>query len=154
MRFNQLKTQDQNMVYSQQEKDAVFEDICLVIAEDGMSLRNVLKQRGMPSTRTFYEWLAESEEAQKLYARACKDRADKIADDIIEISNESNADVYLDKDGMPKIDGAAVQRSRLQVDARKWLLAKLHPKKYGDKLDLNLNNAPVFKVYDARKKED
>ena len=31
-------------------------------------------------------------------------------------------------------DSTAVQRNRLRVDARKWLLSKLAPKKYGDKL--------------------
>jgi hypothetical protein len=29
-----------------------------------------------------------------------------------------------------------VQRARLQVDTRKWLLSKLAPKKYGERLEL------------------
>jgi hypothetical protein len=32
--------------------------------------------------------------------------------------------------------GDMVERSRLQIDSRKWLAAKLAPKKYGDKLEL------------------
>jgi hypothetical protein len=32
--------------------------------------------------------------------------------------------------------GDMVDRSRLQIDARKWLASKLAPKKYGDKLEL------------------
>jgi hypothetical protein len=46
---------------------------------------------------------------------------DKVAEDIIDISD--------DKLGDP-------QRDRLRVDARKWLLSKMLPKKYGDKLDV------------------
>jgi hypothetical protein len=34
-------------------------------------------------------------------------------------------------------DSGAVQKQRLQVDTRKWLLSKLAPKKYGDKLELS-----------------
>jgi hypothetical protein len=32
--------------------------------------------------------------------------------------------------------GDMVERTRLQIDARKWLAAKLSPRKYGDKLEL------------------
>ncbi len=32
--------------------------------------------------------------------------------------------------------GDMVDRARLQVDARKWLLSKMAPKKYGDRLEL------------------
>mgnify|MGYP000426269079 FL=1 len=43
-----------------------------------------------------------------------------------------------DDDGMGQtevvFDSTAVQRNRLRVDARKWLLSKMVPKKYGDKL--------------------
>jgi Bacteriophage Sf6, terminase small subunit-like len=35
------------------------------------------------------------------------------------------------------LDAEHVQRSRLRVEARKWLLSKALPKVYGDKLDLN-----------------
>ena len=33
-------------------------------------------------------------------------------------------------------DSGAVQKQRLQVDTRKWLLSKLAPKKYGDRMTL------------------
>ena len=32
------------------------------------------------------------------------------------------------------MNGEAIQRSRLRVDTRKWLLAKLQPKKYGERI--------------------
>ena len=45
-----------------------------------------------------------------------------MADDIIEIADN------------PETDAASVQRDRLKVDTRKWLLSKALPKIYGDKL--------------------
>lgn len=41
-----------------------------------------------------------------------------------------------DGDGNTEVvfDSTAVQRNRLRVDARKWLLSKMAPKKYGDKV--------------------
>ncbi len=40
------------------------------------------------------------------------------------------------KDGSTQtvLNGEHVQRSRLRVDSRKWLLSKLKPERYGDKL--------------------
>ena len=32
--------------------------------------------------------------------------------------------------------GGDVQRDRLRVDTRKWLMSKLHPERYGDKTKL------------------
>ena len=36
----------------------------------------------------------------------------------------------------------AVARSRLRIDARKWLASKLAPKKYGDKIDATPSGTP------------
>ena len=52
----------------------------------------------------------------------------------------------MDKDGNKyyAIDKDNIQRSRLQVDARKWIAAKLKPNRYGDKVELSGDkNAPV-----------
>lgn len=55
-----------------------------------------------------------------------------MADEIMEISD---APVGSTQTGAT--DSGAVQKQRLQVDTRKWLLSKLLPKKYGEKVDLN-----------------
>ena len=39
-------------------------------------------------------------------------------------------------------DSGAVQKQRLQVDTRKWMLSKLAPKRYGDRVTNELANAP------------
>ncbi|HEY5808152.1 MAG TPA: hypothetical protein VIT67_09310, partial [Povalibacter sp.] len=40
-----------------------------------------------------------------------------------------------------RIDHDVIARSRLRVDARKWYAGKLHPKKYGDKVQTELTGA-------------
>jgi hypothetical protein len=64
---------------------------------------------------------------------------DSIADDIMNITDEE-----LEPLEGGKIDNAMVQKQRLRVDTRKWLLSKMAPKKYGDKLELSGNEeSPV-----------
>ena len=43
-------------------------------------------------------------------------------------------------------DSGAVQKQRLQVDTRKWLLSKLAPKRYGDKITLAGDEENPLKV--------
>lgn len=64
-----------------------------------------------------------------------------MADEIIDIADASEGDVIVDEDGRRLIDNEAVQRARLRVDSRKWLLSKLVPKKYGDKIDLSVSGS-------------
>ena len=86
------------------------------------------------------------------YARACEARAEAIFDEILEIADESSNDIeQIDLgDGMvsEKVNHEAIQRSKLRVDARKWALSKMNPKRFGEKLDVTSNDqtlpAPVI----------
>ena len=102
--------------------EELFNDIIIDISENSKSLISSLS--GRMSASTFYGLLKDEVKA-KLYACACEDRADKMADEILSIADNGKTD-----------DNVIVQRDRLRIDSRKWLLAKLHPKKYGDKLDV------------------
>jgi hypothetical protein len=104
--------------------------------ERGESLRTILKDSDMPSTRTFYKWLESDELLVKQYARACELRAENLFDEIIDIADDSSGDIKYDKDGNPYLDNEFVQRSRVRIDARKWVLGKLNPKKFSDKVTL------------------
>lgn len=123
------------MAYSKKEIETLFNKIIESI-EDGNSLRSTLREDGMPHKNSFYKWVDEDDEKKAQYARAMEDRAEKIFEDIIEISDDSGLDVTLDSEGKYSINGELVQRARLRVDSRKWFLGKMQPKKYGDKLDL------------------
>jgi len=120
-------------------KDAVkvkqdFEYICLEI-EQGVSTRSAIKS--FMSTQTFYGILDKNKELSKRYARACEARSELIFDEILDIADESNADVSISEEGKMYIDGEAIQRSKLKIDARKWVLSKMNPKKYGDKIEVD-----------------
>jgi hypothetical protein len=77
-------------------------------------------------------WVNEDAELAAEYARAREDLIERIANEVIELSD---ADVGMQPDG--KKDWAAVQKHKLQVDTRKWLLSKLAPKKYGEKIEVS-----------------
>ena len=127
------------MAYTKKETDKVFNEIIQDI-EEGKALRTILKYSGMPSSSTFYIWIEEDEAKSKRYAHACEVRAENIFEDILSIADESENDVKKDKDGKEITNAEVIARSRLRVDARKWYLSKLSPKKYGDKIDVNSNN--------------
>ena len=123
------------MAYSKEDIDKIFNYVCSEI-EKGRSLRNVLKDDGMPSTSTFYEWLDNDDVKSKQYARATSVRADIIFDDILSIADENTNDTYINDNGIEVVNNDVIQRSRLRIDSRKWVLSKLNPKKYGDKTDI------------------
>ncbi|MGL5216211.1 MAG: terminase [Aeromonas hydrophila] len=109
------------------------EAICSAIA-DGVSLRAVLARPGMPSKSMVMRWLADERyiEFRDQYACAREDLADKLADEILQIADDSSNDTFLDANGNVKVNHDVIARARLQIDARKWLASKLAPKKYGD----------------------
>jgi hypothetical protein len=124
-----------------------FELILIDIAENNLAVRDAVKKQ--MSFRTFYD-LLKDEEKVKQYARACEIRADKIADEILDISDATENDVITDLEGKEIINHNIINRDRLRVDARKWLLSKMNPKKYGDKLQLdnkiNVDAREAFKA--------
>ena len=114
------------------DKEKIF-PIILSEIEEGASLRSILRREDMPTQKTFFDWIHNDEEKVKQYARACELRADTIFEEILEIADESNNDtIYTDKGEIPNSEWMA--RSRLRVDARKWMLGKINPKKYGEKM--------------------
>lgn len=126
------------MAYSEKQINDIFEKICNEI-EKGSALRNILKVENMPSTSTFYKWLDEDEIKSKQYARATEIRADIIFDDILNIADQNDNDTFINDEGKEVVNNDVIQRSRLKIDARKWILSKLNPKKFGDKTDITTN---------------
>lgn len=112
--------------------------ICAQLAE-GKSLRTVCKAEDTPSTVTVFSWLRTRPEFLNQYTRAKEEAADALAEEMLDIADEGSNDWMAIHDGENvgyRQNGEAVNRSRLRVDTRKWIAAKLKPKKYGDKVDL------------------
>lgn len=108
----------------------------------GSSLRSICKADDMPSCVTVFAWLRKYPDFLKRYEAAAAERANYHAEEMLDIADDGTNDwmEVHDKDGNCvgyKVNGEHVQRSRLRVDTRKWLMSKLQPKKYGEKVDLN-----------------
>jgi hypothetical protein len=119
------------------------EAICELLAE-GRTLTNICKQHSeFPAARTIRRWAIDpAHPFSPQYARAREVGYHRMADDILDISDDGTNDyrMRLDSDGEQVglvIDHDHIARSRLRTENRKWLLSKALPKIYGDKLELN-----------------
>lgn len=121
------------------DKQALVPVILAEIAS-GKSLREACRAEDMPAASTFLLWAAEDVALAEQYARAMQTRADLIFDEILEISDDARNDWMVrhgQDDAGYAANGEHIQRARLRVDARKWMLGKMNPKKYGEKIDHN-----------------
>ena len=108
--------------------------ICAKMGE-GESVRSICRGDDMPALSTVFRWLAAHHEFQEQYARAMDARATLLAEEILEISDDSSGDAVTDPEtGAVRMDAEFVARARLRVDSRKWLAARMSPRKYGDKI--------------------
>lgn len=103
----------------------------------GESLRSVSRDDQMPSLTTLNDWLTSDEYGEQ-YTRARDERADAIFEEILDIADDDANDMIVDPEtGAERLNSEHVQRSRLRIDSRKWMLGKMKPKKYGDNVNLN-----------------
>lgn len=105
---------------------------------DGEGLIAICRDDGMPSDGAVRYWVESDHDGfATRYAQARARGVERLADEILELSDDATRDVKTTADGRETVDYEVVARSKLRVDSRKWLLSKLLPKTYGDKLDLN-----------------
>lgn len=131
--------------------DDVVDKICQLISESSKGLHHICnKHKDLPSFSTIMRWLGEEDKKsfQDKYVRARELQADFLADEIIEIADKqrlttvtNNTTAFGGQVSITKSDN--YNRSKLQMDARKWKASKLAPKKYGDKLDVVSNGETI-----------
>jgi hypothetical protein len=84
------------------------------------TLKQICGDDHMPAVSTVCMWIVENREGfADLYARARQAQATIYAEDLIQIADIGSGDVM---------------RDRLSVDTRKFLLSKVWPKVFGDKV--------------------
>jgi hypothetical protein len=92
----------------------------------------------MPSCAAVFEWLNARPKFVEQYTRAREAQADMYADQIVDIADDAGMDVETVVLGNGKkeqrLNGEAVARAKVRIDARKWVASKLKPKKYGDRV--------------------
>lgn len=120
--------------------------------KQGYTLRQIGALPNMPSKATIIRWLAEFPEFCDHYARAGEIRALVMGDEIIEIADDSRND-WIEREGKDGVvelvpNEERISRARARIDARKWLMSKMAPKKFGDRLALtNKNGGPLEMVH-------
>lgn len=115
---------------AQSKLDAIgIELVCERIAEcDSLE---VIATAADVSKGSLITWLAQFPDQ---YARAREAQADKFAEEIIQIADDTSFDTTEGAGGALVANNEWISRSRLRVDARKWLASKMAPKKYGEKI--------------------
>jgi hypothetical protein len=108
-------------------------NICERLAS-GESLKAICRDEAMPDERSVRRWaLNDVEGFAPRYAQAREIQAFSMADELLEIADDASND-WMVREGKTELNGEHVQRSRLRSDTRKWLLSKMLPKVYGDKI--------------------
>lgn len=125
----------------------VATQICERLAS-GESLRNICRDDDMPDRSTVQRWLDSFIDFRGQYARARELQADYWAEEILEIADTVRIGdkIKVGKDGTEVTTGDMVDRAKLQVDARKWIVSKLLPKKYGDRITQEHTGADGEKI--------
>ena len=145
---NQLQTQDlcvspiigSTPTVTQQ----VIDRVCVAISI-GQSLRRILAtDPTLPPATTILTAIGKNPAWMAQYAHARSRGHDAMAEEIIDIADQprigDRTEVRQDKDGNVldrRVTTAdMVDRAKLQCDTRRWLLSKMAPKRYGDRLEL------------------
>jgi hypothetical protein len=117
--------------------EAVFPDIVSRVAS-GELLTDLCKEYGF--TRAWaYAWMNADKSRVDAYARAREEQQHAWADEIVKIAGESERDTIERDDGGTSMNSEWVARCKLKIDTKKWLMARLNPKAYGDKIQTEVS---------------
>ena len=108
--------------------------VCAGLAEKTPLARLCRENDALPTPKTVYGWLRNHEEFLLNYTRAKEDQADYLVEECLEIADDE------------AIDPA---NKRIMVDTRKWIAAKYRHKKYGDKVQQDIEIKSLDSVTDA-----
>ena len=129
--------------YNRKQIDVILERIA-----NGESIATVCATPGMPDMRSLRRWaIADKDGLAGRLRLALELRAHYFADEIIEIADDARNDWMAHNDPENpgyRLNGEAVNRSRLRIDTRKWWASKMLPRVYGDRYTVEGDpNAPL-----------
>ena len=110
-----------------------LQDIICGLLSEGISLRTICLREDMPDKSNVFKWLREDKQFRDQYAQAKEESTDAQLEELADISNEAIGESKIVD---PKRAGAVVQAYKVKGDNMKWVMSKMKPKKYGDKLAL------------------
>lgn len=126
--------------YSKEVADAICERL-----SNGESLLQICRDDAMPSDATVRKWAMEDTGGFfSAYTRARDLGYERMAEEIVELSDTVRPGVKtrtLANGSVETLDADAIERTRLQVETRRWLLERCLPKRYGTKTQTELTGA-------------
>lgn len=117
-------------------KAEIAEQICERLS-GGESLRSICEDDDFPGLKTVMQWLARHSDFAQQYASAREAWADAEFESILRIADtpqEGEKTKTLPDGSVETMTGDMIDHRRLQIDTRKWALARMSPKKYGDRI--------------------
>lgn len=120
--------------YSPELADRICEKIA--ISDKGLH-RICAENPEFPEPETIRAWKWRHPEFAAKYARAKEEQQEWIIEGAVDIADDGSNDTYIDEECKPRVDHDHIQRSKLRVDTRKWVAARLARKRFGDKVDVN-----------------
>lgn len=109
---------------TREQREAAYEAVLGRVAR-GQSVASALRDEGLKEG-TWYDDVAVDTALAERYARARARGIEVHAEGLIDL-----ADAPIPTNERGEIDRGAVQQRQMQIDARKWMLSKLLPRKYG-----------------------
>jgi hypothetical protein len=107
----------------------------------GYTLRQISNMKGMPELNIMLKWYAEKPEFRQRIEKAKTELVERFAEDILDIADDSANDymVRVARNGeeIRTVDHENVNRSKLRIETRKWLMSKLRPERYGDNMKID-----------------
>lgn len=129
--------------------DALAEQICEAISNSEYGLHQICKENPhFPRVSTIYKWLADGNYPVfvEMYTRAKAAQAEYMRDSMLKIVDDGTNDYMTIQKGDQSYnveDREVTSRSKLRFEARKWLMAKLNARVYGDKIDVTTQGEKV-----------
>ena len=89
----------------------------------------------MPAQSSGFKGLIEHADFAKKYVHARTAQADVLFDEMLHIADTPvvGLKTITKASGVETVEGGTIEHRRLQIDARKWIIARMAPNKYGDK---------------------
>lgn len=119
--------------YTKEKGDLICEGI-----SEGKSLTKVISAEGMPSVATVFKWMREYPEFLKNYETAREERTELQNEMLLDMGDE--AVVMAENSEAPS---AVVSAVKLKADNFKWVMSKMKPKRYGDKMDVTSDGEKI-----------
>jgi hypothetical protein len=109
--------------------------ICDLVATNPRGLKYVCESyNDMPHRSTVIEWRWKHPEFADMYIEAARFAAQLLGEETIEDARELR--FYTDQNGVEKVDPGFTRAQELLVNTKKWYSARLVPRLFGDKIQL------------------